>query len=387
MNKLKISVFTCSRSDFGLLQPICKKILTNNKLKLEIFCTGTHFSKNFGLTINEFPKYFKKNLIFSKTLKFLPKNKDVDIASYSTKIKKDFSNYLKNSKPEIVLLLGDRYETLEAATCAYNFDKIIIHFHGGEKTYGSKDDSIRHAISKLSNYHFVSTKKSKKRLIQLGEEKKNIFVVGPLSLENIKNQKFIPTKILENQINFKFFKKNILISLHPDYSHKKKIQKNVNSLINSLKNFKNIGMIFTSSGADYGGDIINKSFKNFCKKRPNCKFIYSLGSKKYLSILKNFNLIVGNSSSGFFEAPFLKCYTINLGKRQQGRELAFSVVNIPYEKKKITQAIKKFINKSFYKGRNPYKLNKNPSDKIIKLILNLKKNKSKKYLKNFVDII
>ena len=93
-------------------------------------------------------------------------------------------------------------------------------------------------------------------------------------------------------------------------------------------------MIFTSSGADYGGNIINKSFKNFCKKRPNSKFIPSLGSKKYLSILKNFNLIVGNSSSGIFEAPFLKCYTINLGKRQQGRELAFSVVNIPYEKKK-----------------------------------------------------
>lgn len=384
MNKKKISVFTCSRSEYSLVENICHRILKEKNLKLEIFVTGTHLLRLFGNTYNEISTKLKKNLVFKPTIK-LKNEKKINFFEYVCQIKKKYSYYLRKNKPDIVILLGDRFETLEAATLCYLDNIYTIHLHGGEKTSGSKDDCRRHAISKLSSFHFVSCKRYKKRLIQIGENKDNILVVGTFSSENIKKIKS-SKKIVENILNQKLKKKNILISYHPEGNDIITVKENCQILMESLEKFNDCFLLFTAPGADFGSDIVIQKIKKFCKNNYNAKFFASLGSKNYLTVLKKFNLLVGNSSSGILEAPFLGTYSINLGDRQAGREAPNTVINVDNNKVKIISTIRKYMSKKFFLKKNPYFSDKIPSKEVVQLIKKIEIAQNKKIIKEFVDI-
>lgn len=376
--KKKILAISSSRSDYYLLRNLLKKIESSNRQNLFIVGTGTHNLKKFGHTIKNIKKDNFKNLIKLNT--FLKSDSPISIIKNFEKTLFGLSKILIKIKPDLVIILGDRYEMLSAATASSLLNIPIAHIHGGEITHGSQDDNYRHAISKLSHIHFAATKKSKKRLMQLGENKKNIHVVGSLGVENIKNIKFISRKELEKNIKIKFNKKNFLINFHSDTYSKNQNSKNLNELLNSLLSFKDTNLIFTYPNSDQYNGIIIKRLTELSKKNKNCFLIKSLGDINYFSLIKNIDLVIGNSSSGIIEVPSLEKISINIGNRQSGREQAKSIFNCNIKKDDIKKAIKLAMSKKNLfkqkKIKNPY-FKKNTSNQIYKIL-------SKTNLKNLV---
>ncbi len=361
-----IGLFTSSRADFGILKNIAKKLEKSPKYKLKIFIAGSHLSKNFGSTINEiqrenFTKLIRcKNLVFSKN--------QVDIMKSTNKLSKIFLNQLNKNKIDLMIILGDRYELIPVSTICFLKKIKIIHLHGGEITLGAIDNKIRNSVSFLSDYHFVATKKSKKRLEKFGIKKKSIYCLGAPGLEGI-NEKLEKKKYLENKFKFKFKTYNILVSLHPETLSNQSI-KFLQVFLNSIKKFPKINFIFSSPGADTDGYKMKVKIVEYSKKYSNCYFFNSLGHKEYLSFIKYSNIVMGNSSSGIIEAPSLNRLSIDLGIRQLGRERANSVKNIPFNQKKIERMIKYYINKKINNSqfKNPYYLYKKPSLEFLKKI-------------------
>ena len=278
--------------------------------------------------------------------------------------------------------MGDRFEMLGPVIAGYNSNIKIAHIHGGEKTYGSKDDSIRHSISKLSNFHFISHKSSFKRLIQLGEDKKNIFLVGGLGAERIQKIKLIKRTQIEKKLNLKLKSKNILITLNSFIESKKNIEKFLNFFLNTLKKFSNTNLIFTSANPDMYSDLINNKIKKYCMKEKNAFFFKTLGFRMYNSLLKKCDLIIGNSSSGILEAPSLGIPTINIGDRQKGRIFSKIIIQVSYSKKNLNSCIKNALKKKF-KPANPYYVY-NSSYKIMKIFEKINFNIDNNF-KEFID--
>ena len=273
-------------------------------------------------------------------------------------------------------MLGDRYEVLIVASAAYIIGVPIIHLHGGELTEGSTDDSIRHAVSKMSIFHFVSTKKSKKRLMLMGESPNSINVVGALAYEDFREKKILSLNQVKRKIGFNLNKKKILVTIHPDPCSIKQMKKNVEIILNSLKKFNKASIIFTSPGGDLKSFQIIKMIKNFVKKNKNSKLILSAGFNLYQSLIYHVDCVLGNSSSGIIEAPFYKTYSLNIGGRQKGREFPNSVLSCGYEKKEIERNIGKILNKTkIIKVINPYYSNKWASKEILKFLIKFKKQR------------
>ena len=279
-----------------------------------------------------------------------------------------------------MLILGDRYEIL-AATIAAMLRKIkIAHLHGGEVTQGAIDERIRHSISKMSDIHFVSTLNYKKRLIQLGESPNRVFHVGAICNDNVNKLKIIKKSKLEEEIGFKFKKKNLIVTLHPETSGNNFSEKKIKIFFKSLSKFTEIGFIATYPNIDSGNQLILKNLLKFAKENKNVKIIKSLGANNYLRCLNFCDGIIGNSSSGLLEAPLLRKGSINVGLRQKGRDKCFSVINSDFDRKKINLAIKKLFSKKFInnlkKVKSPY-YGKNVSLKILKIIKSQKIKKLK----------
>ncbi len=383
---MKICVITGSRSEFDLLKNLILEIKKDKYFKLEFLVTGSHLSKFFGKTI----KYIKENNLKINKLVNLSITKD-DVKHISRSFSKGvekFSLIFSKSKPDMILVLGDRYEIFSCVISA-TLNKIpIAHIHGGERSEGSMDEGIRHSITKLSHIHFVSTKIYKKRVLQLGENKKYIFNVGSLGAEAINKIKFINKKELQGLLKINFLKKIILISFHPETLEKKLNERNLNNFLTTLNTLKDYTMIFTMPNADIGFNLVYKKINKFVKKNKNSFLIKSLGHQKYFSLCKYINLYIGNSSSGIIELPSFKKPTINLGERQTGRIKPASVIDCNYNKKNILKKIKIATSKKFLKKiknlKNPY-FNGSSSKKIVK---QLKKVDYKKILyKEFFDII
>ncbi len=383
---MKICVITGSRSEFDLLKNLIFEIKKDKYFKLEFLVTGSHLSKFFGKTV----KYIKKNKLKISKLVDLSITKD-DVKhiskSFSTGIEK-FSSIFSKSKPDMILVLGDRYEIFSCVISA-TLNKIpIAHIHGGERSEGSMDEGIRHSITKLSHVHFVSTEIYKRRVLQLGENKKNVFNVGSLGAEAIKKVKYINKKDLQDLLRINFLKKIILVSFHPETLEKTSNKKNLSNFLQALKTLQDYTIIFTMPNADIGFNLVYKSINNFVKKNKNSFLIKSLGHQKYFSLCKHINLYIGNSSSGIIELPSFNKPTINLGTRQTGRLKPKSVIDCNYDKKNILKKVKLASSKKFLKKirnlKNPY-FNGFTSKKIVK---KLKKINYKKILyKEFSDII
>lgn len=377
--KKKIIIFTTSRADFDLLSILIKKISVNKNFNFKLVATGNHFEKNKGLTYKEI---LKKKIKINFKIRYKESNgqKSNFIKQISSAFKLNYQ-ILEKLKPDLVLILGDRYELIPIAYSALLLDVPIAHLQGGEITTGAFDDSIRHSLTKMSNLHFACNQIYKKRIIKMGENPKTVFDVGGIGAELISKQKFLSKKELENKLGIKFTKKIIFVCLHPETKAKKI---NYSTLFTVLRKLtKNYLIILTSPNSDPGSNLIHAQI-NKLKTLENCFYFSNLGSLVYHSILKMSEMLIGNSSSGLLEAPLLNTPSINLGNRQSGRLLETSVYNCQFNKQEILKTILKVIKEGKVKYKIKFHKNKKASDKILRVISNvdLEKIKIKKFYDN-----
>jgi GDP/UDP-N,N'-diacetylbacillosamine 2-epimerase (hydrolysing) len=376
---MRIFLVTSTRADFGLLKNLIFELKKKKYIDLKIIATGTHFSKKHGFSFKEINNYkfeiYKKILLTNNTGS--PKSLLNDISVLS----KNISSLIKKDKPDLFIILGDRYEILAVSLSAYLNKVPLAHIHGGEITQGSLDDGFRHCISKMSNFHFVSHKDYKKRLTKMGENPNTIYNVGSLGVENIYKTQFLSKEELEKYLKINLKKNILLVCLQPEITKELTINL-VNETLSALKYFNDKSIIFTMPGADLYNDIIFKKIKMFVKNNANCFLFKTLGNQKFLSLLKISDAIIGNSSSGIIEMPSFKRYTINIGDRQKGRVKSISIIDVLPKKSIVKKAInyvcsKKINNKNIF---NPYR-KPNTSKKICSILrdINLNKNKNKKF--------
>jgi GDP/UDP-N,N'-diacetylbacillosamine 2-epimerase (hydrolysing) len=284
----------------------------------------------------------------------------VSIAMGEAQVK--ITKILKDGRPDILLVLGDRYEILSAAIGALLLNIPVAHIHGGEITHGAFDDSIRHAITKISSLHFTSTEKNKKRVIQMGEFPNTVFNVGGLGVDAIKGLAITKKEDLERLIGFKFGEKNLIVTFHPETNSDVLPERQISELLVALSKRDDINYIFTGVNADPGSAEVNKAIQEFISSRKNAVSVKSLGQKNYVSSIYYSDGIIGNSSSGFLEVPSLQKATINIGQRQSGRESSDTVINCISSSREILEAIDLIYTAKFKeklsKVINPYeKLN------------------------------
>ena len=380
--KKKVLIFTGSRADYGLLKPLIYRFKKNSSTELILAAGGQHFSKLFGNTHKEI---LKDNFKIDYSCKIKTDNiKDNEVVSYVGRSLINFTKFLKKETPDIVVLLGDRYEAYSFCLASFFLNIPIAHIHGGELTLGAFDDGLRHSMTKFSNYHFSCHKNYAKRLVQLGENVKNVFNYGALGVENALRTQLINKKKLFDKFNVPLNKKTILVTFHPETKKNGNIKNEINIFLSGLKKFKDIFFIFTYNNSDPNGKYyVKKIIKN--KNNNNLTIISSLGSKNYLSFLKNVDCIVGNSSSGIIEAPALKTPTINIGNRQNGREFSRSIFTCKNDKAHIEKNIKKLV---FKKKKIVYDnlfFKNNTSLNIFKKINSILKKNNKKNFKLFYD--
>ena len=380
----KVCVFTGTRADYGLLKPLLTAINEDKNLKLQLVVSGTHLSPEFGLTYREieedgFQISEKIEMILSSdTSTGVAKSTGIGIIG--------FSDAINRLKPDISIVLGDRFEEFAFVYTSFINKVPVVHISGGEITEGALDDSLRHAMTKLSHIHLVATEEYKKRVIQMGEEPWRVHNVGEIGLIGMKKD-LMTKEEFEKSINFKLNKKNILVTYHPETLNVDKIKNDFKEILNALSELKEINMIFTKSNADEGGRIINQMIDEFVKSRDNCIAFTSLGRKRYLSGLQFIDIVLGNSSSGLVEVPSFKKTTINIGNRQKGRVKAKSVIDVKPDKNEILKAIDLTYSTSF---QNMLKNVQNPYEKedTLPYILNLLKtvDLEKLIIKKFYDI-
>lgn len=365
----KICIVTATRAEWGLLKNLCHEIKKDKDLKLQIVATGAHLSNEFGLTYKEIEQDFT---IDKKIEILLSSDNQQSIAKSMGLAQILISQALNELKPDIVVLLGDRYEMLSIASTCLVMKIPIAHLYGGEATLGAIDDSIRHAITKMSHIHFTSANDYKNRVIQLGEDPKNVHFVGQIGIENINKIKFLNKDQLEDELEFKFKTKNLLITFHPETLGKQETKKQIDIILKELESQKDTMMIFTKANADEGGRIINEQIAKFVAKNSNYSILFdSLGIVKYLSIMKIVDAVVGNSSSGICETPEFRKPTINLGLRQEGRIRAKNIIDCDITRQDFKKALKKIYDTNFLKTlknmTNPYSSD-HPSQKIKNII-------------------
>jgi len=340
--------FSSGRADYGIF----KKILSSLKCKnFDVFLVTCCSKTNFFLSDKNSKKINKIKKIYIKE----KLENSYDLANNYLYIFKEMTKLLKKKKPKLLLVLGDRYETL-AAACSSNIMQIpVVHFHGGEITYKSQDNYFRHSITKLSSLHFVSHKIYKKRVIQMGENPKKVFNIGAPGLINI-DKNLLNKDQVENKLKFKLKKNFFLVTYHPETLNLKNFKKDLKNFLKGIKLAcdKDTTFLFTSPGIDVNSYLISDKIKIFCKKNHNCFFVKSLGNQLYHSCLKISSGVIGNSSSGIIEAPSFNTWILNVGDRQTGRVKSKSTITIRCNTKKIFYKIQFFKKFKPKKSMNPF---------------------------------
>ena len=350
----KICVVTGTRAEYGLLTPLMKGIVENSHLELQLVVTGMHLSPEFGNTKELIQKDgFHINeeveiLLSSDTSIGISKSMGLALIS--------FSEVFNRLKPDMIVLLGDRYEAFAVAAAASVAKIPIAHIHGGETTEGAFDEAFRHSITKMSWLHFTSTDEYRQRVIQLGENPKRVFNVGAIGIENIKNMPLLDEIELEKSLDIKIKHPLMLATFHPVTLEDSTSEHQFIQLLDALEKFKEGTIIFTKANSDTDGRIINKMIDEFVKQNPNHAVAYtSMGQLRYLSAMKIADIVIGNSSSGIIEAPSFNVPTINIGDRQKGRIQAESTINCEPFSSEIEKAIDKALKtKKLLNITNPY---------------------------------
>ncbi len=369
----KICFISSSRADFGIMRNLIKAAHNKKNFFCSLIITGSHLSKNFGYTSNEIKEYYSGKIYKIKTKDKIYNNKD--LLDVSSNILKKVSLLLKKNKFDLCILLGDRYEILQLSY-AFFINKIpVLHISGGDVTVGSQDNVFRNMISLMSSYHFVTNKYSKGELKKIGIEKSKIFNLGHLSLDNLKNLKFLSKKKLSTKYKLDFKKKNFFVSIHPETSKKKDYSLNyIKNLIKIAKRMKEVSFIFSSSNFDVGGMMINDLLANCSRKISNINYVASFGQKDLFSLYKQVDGFIGNSSSGIIEFPSFKKTTINIGNRQKGRFYSPSIIQSNGSFGDLEKKIKKVIKTKIYRNNfhNIYQKKNTLNNYLqkLKLILN-----------------
>lgn len=352
----KICVITGSRAEYGLLRKLIKILDVSELFQLQLIVTGSHLSKKFGETLNEVEgDGFKIN---SKIDINLVSDTPIGISKSTSIGLSGFAGEFELLNPDMILVLGDRFEILSAVIAAMFARIPIAHIHGGELTEGAIDDAIRHSITKFSHLHFVGNEVYRKRVIQLGEKPERVFNVGGLGVDAINDINLIPKNKLEKDLNIKFLKKNLLITFHPVTLEDGSSLKQISELLDALSNLQNTSLIFTMPNADGDSQVIFEKIEDYVSSNKNAYVFISLGQVRYLSCLAQVDAIVGNSSSGLHEAPSFRKATINIGDRQKGRIQSKSVINCKPLSQDIQKAIKDSYSQEFKEHllnvQNPY---------------------------------
>ena len=378
--KYKICFALTSRADFSLAYPVINQFKRDSKFKVSVISSGYLSGKLYGKKIDLIKKKIKK--IDLEIKNYPSQDTALSITHSLSEGIIEFSKYFEKSKPDYLFVFADKFEMLCPVISSVQFKIPICHVEGGDLTEGALDDNIRHAITKFSHLHFVSTKEYKKRLIQLGEEPWRILVSGSPSLDLIHGMKFLRKSDLKQKFNFDFEKEFILCTFHPVTNDLNNTNKYTENLINSLKKQNKSNIIFTSPNADLTSTKIKQKIKNFSKKFSNIKYLDKLEYNEYLSLMKHCKFMIGNSSSGIIESATVKTKVVNIGNRQKGRVIPKNVITCGYSENEILLAISK-IKKIKNKFDNPY-FKRNVSKKIYDFFIG-KLNKDI-VNKKFVDI-
>jgi GDP/UDP-N,N'-diacetylbacillosamine 2-epimerase (hydrolysing) len=368
----KICVVTGSRAEYGLLRWVMEGIRKSPFLELQLIVTGMHLAPEFGLTYTEIEgdgfniDRLVEMLLSSDTSVGITKSMGVAMIG--------FADALNELKPDLLLVLGDRFEIFVAVSAATIGRVPIAHLHGGETTEGAFDEAFRHSITKMSHFHFVAADEYQKRVVQLGEHPDRVFNVGGLGIDNILKLNLLEIDELEKSLDFKLGKKNLMITFHPVTLEKDSSTQHMKELLEALATLKETKLIFTMPNSDTDGRIIFKMIEDFIKEQPNTKAFTSLGQVRYLSCIKYFDGVVGNSSSGLTEVPSFKKGTINIGDRQRGRLQAKSVINCDPTCGSITAALGQLYSTDFQKHLqeviNPYGEG-GASEKVVSTLENI----------------
>jgi GDP/UDP-N,N'-diacetylbacillosamine 2-epimerase (hydrolysing) len=365
----KICVVTGTRAEYGLLFWLMKEVEADKGLELQVVATGMHLSPEFGLTYKEIEKDFK---IDKKIEMLLSSDTPIGISKSMGLAQISFSEAFEELKPDLIVVLGDRYEIFSAVSSAMILRIPVAHLHGGETTEGAFDEAIRHSITKMSHLHFTATEEYKKRVIQLGENPERVFNVGGMGIENIKRLQLLSKKDFEESIKFKLNKKNILVTFHPVTLENSTARVQFQELLNAIDELEDTHIIFTKANSDTDGRIINNMIDEYVSENFEKSVVFtSLGQLRYLSALQFVDAVVGNSSSGLAEAPSFQIGTINIGDRQKGRIKAESVIDSRINKSDILDSFQKLYSDEFQETlksvENPYG-NGLASKKIIETI-------------------
>lgn len=383
----KICIVTATRAEYGLLKPVIDKIYKSETIELKLVVTGMHLSSEFGLTYKEieedgYPIDQKiEMLLSSDTSTGITKSMGVALMG--------FADYFSVNRPDIVVILGDRYEMLMVAAAAMIARIPIAHLHGGEKTEGAVDEAIRHSITKMSQLHFTSTEEYRRRVIQLGEQPNRVYNVGALGVENARKVSLLSKEELEKQIGFHFSKPTIMVTYHPVTLEMLTAREQFADILSVIDSHKEISVIFTKANADTDGRIINQMIDKYVRENSDrCAGYTSLGQRRYLSVLQYVDVVLGNSSSGLIEVPSFHIPTINVGDRQRGRVCAESVIHCGNAVQEIEGALQTALSKEFRRSltmmRNPYE-KEETSNQIVEIIGNVLDN-GIEMKKTFYDI-
>ncbi len=343
--KRKLCVVTGTRAEYGLLKHLMRAILDSDDFDLILMATGSHLSERFGFTSHEIE--LDGFTIHRKIDIQVNGDKPFDASNSTALSLTGFAQAYLDFNPDLIILLGDRYELLGAAISAMFYKIPIAHIHGGEITLGAMDEGIRHALTKLSHLHFVAANEYRNRVIQLGENPKHVFNVGGLGVDAIQRIKLMSKNDIEEDLGIKFKKKNLLITFHPVTLENNTSSQQMGELLRALSCRKDTQLIFTMPNADPDSKILFNMIEDFVINNKNSCFYNSLGQLRYFSCLAQVDAVVGNSSSGLLEAPSFKKATVNIGDRQKGRIKASSVIDCNPTELDIKCAIDKVYDSNF----------------------------------------
>lgn len=351
-----ICVITGTRAEYGLLRGVLEGVQADPLLELQIVATGMHLSPEFGLTYREIEADGFR--IDRKVEILLSSDTPVGVGTSIGLAVIGFTAAINELKPDVVLVLGDRFEILAAAAAALVAGVPVAHVHGGEITEGAVDDAMRHAITKMAHLHFVAAEPYRRRVIQMGEQPERVYCVGGLGVDAIARVALMDRPELEGAIGHGLMHRNLLITFHPETVNHSSSAAQMKELLAALDALTDIGLIFTFPNADAGGRELIMMIQEFAKDRPNVHVHTSLGLRRYLSCIALCDGVVGNSSSGLLEAPSLRRGAVNIGDRQKGRLQAESVINCRPARAEISAAIRKLLSPEFSRQaqmvRNPY---------------------------------
>lgn len=373
---MKICFITATRAEYGLLHPLMKKVQKDSEFQFQLICTGMHLSPEFGVTYQQIER--DGFIIDEKVEMLLSADTTTGVVKSMGLATIGFADALARLQPDLLIILGDRFEMLAAAQSALIMQVPIAHLHGGECTFGAYDDAIRHSITKMATWHFTSTASHSKRVIQLGENPERVFNVGAIGIENIMTIDLLTKASLYEQLALNENNPLFLITYHPETNGK---TDGIFNLLSALENYPNVNLVFSKSNADNGGRAINEAIQQFVDRHPNAQFYDSLGQLRYLSAVKHAEVVIGNSSSGLIEVPYLQTPTVNCGTRQEGRERPNSVMDVALSTEEIVSGIERA--QSFNEQYEQIFGDGQVSEKIIKI---LKEPQSFSVVKEFYDL-